>query len=970
MAGMERPDPDELLDKLHRDEAREQRGRLKIFFGASAGVGKTFAMLQAARKLREEGTDVVVGVLETHGREETASLLEDLEVLPQQSVEYRGRVLREFDLDGMLARKPAVALIDELAHTNVPGGRHPKRWQDVQELLGAGIDVYTTLNVQHLERLNDVVGQITGIRVWETVPDRVFDLADEVKLVDLPPDELLERMREGKVYLPAQAERAVRNFFRKGNLIALRELALRRTADRVDAQMREYRADQSIGHVWQARERLLVAIGPGPEGVTLVRAAARLAASLRADWLAVHVETPAILKQSPERREGTYATLKLAQELGAETLTLDGAHAAATLLAYAQMRNVSKLVVGASGARRWWTAHTPLHEQLVRLARGVEVVLIAPAAGDASADRRVVRGDWRDWVDTAVPELGIVGGPWRAYAWAAAVCGAVSLAAAELTSFLDLANIAMLYLLGVIAVAMRLGRGPGVLASFLSVVAFDFFFVPPKMSLSVSDTQYLLTFAVMLTVALVISHLTTSLRFQARLATWRERRTGAVYAMARELAAALTTTQILEIGARHVREVFQARVALLLPDSQGSVRQPVENVQVETMPAHIDTDVAQWVYDRQQAAGRGTDTLPASDAYYLPLRAPMRTRGVLVVAAQPNADGALGSPEQHRLLDTFAAQIALALERVHYVEIAQDALVTMESERLRNSLLSAISHDLRTPLTSIVGFASMLCRNAQTPGPLRAELVDAIHEEAQRMTGLVTNLLDMAKLQAGGVQLNRQWQMLEEVVGTSLRACRRVLAAHAVTTRLPADLPLLRFDAVLLERLFANLLENAAKYSPPGSHIEIAARVRGDMVEVSVSDDGPGLPAGTEGRIFEKFMRGEKESSKPGIGLGLAICRAIVEAHGGRIHADNVPQGHGARFTFTLPVETPPEAPLGPLAPLAPLAAMRGDAALPGQDDDRASPSGREGLDGDAAGHHDDAHPTREPGTNATREHE
>ncbi|MBN4667859.1 sensor histidine kinase KdpD [Pandoraea nosoerga] len=905
---MERPDPDELLDKLQRDEAREQRGRLKIFFGACAGVGKTFAMLQAARKLREEGADVVVGVLETHGREETARLLEGLEVLPHKSVEYRARVLHEFDLDGMLARAPAVALVDELAHANVPGARHLKRWQDVQELLAAGIDVFTTLNVQHLERLNDVVGQITGIRVWETIPDRIFDLADEVKLVDLPPDELLERMREGKVYLPAQAERAVRNFFRKGNLIALRELALRRTADRVDAQMREYRADQSISQVWQARERLLVAIGPGPEGVALVRAAARLAASLRADWLAVHVETPALLRQSAARRESTFAALKLAQELGAETLTLDGAQAGATLLAYAQMRNVSKLVIGASGARRWWTASTPLHEQLVRHAGGVDVVLIGPSAGDRAAHTRVVRGDWRNWFGTA-PELGLVGGPWRAYAWAVGICATVSLAAAELTRFLDLANIAMLYLLGVIVAAMRLGRGPGVLASFLSVVAFDFFFVPPKMSLSVSDTQYLLTFAVMLTVALVISHLTTSLRFQARLATWRERRTGAVYAMARELAAALTTPQIVEIGARHVREVFQARVALLLPDSQGSVRQPVENALPQTMPQHIDTDVAQWVYDRQQAAGEGTDTLPASQAYYLPLRAPMRTRGVLVVAPERTGDGAMGTPEQQRLLDTFAAQIALALERVHYVEIAQDALVTMESERLRSSLLSAISHDLRTPLTSIVGFASMLSRNDRTPGPLRTELVDAIHEEAQRMTGLVTNLLDMARLQEGGVQLNRQWQMLEEVVGTSLRACRRVLAAHEVSTRLPADLPLLRFDAVLLERLFTNLLENAAKYTPAGSHIEIAASVRGDEVEVSVSDDGPGLPPGMEGRIFEKFMRGEKESAKPGIGLGLAICRAIVQAHGGRIHATHGPDGHGARFFFTLPIETPPTPP-------------------------------------------------------------
>ncbi|GAB3630602.1 two-component system sensor histidine kinase KdbD [Pandoraea terrae] len=773
---MERPDPDALPGKPLRDEAPSQRGRLKIFFGACAGVGKTYAMLQAAHKLHEEGADVVVGVIETHGRDETASLSEGLDVLPQRLVEYRGRMLREFDLDGMLARAPALALVDELAHTNVSGARHVKRWQDIDELLAAGIDVYTTLNVQHLESLNDVVGQITGIRVWETLPDRVFDMADEVKLVDLPPDELLERMREGKVYLPQQAERAMRNFFRKGHLIALREVALRRTADRVDAQMREYRADQSIGHVWRARERLRVAIGPGPA--------------------------------------------------------------------------------------------------------------------------------WRDWLDAA-PANGLAG-PLRGYAWAVAICGVVTLAAAELVVFLDLANIAMLYLLGVIAAAMWLGRGPGVLASFLSVLAFDFFFVPPTMSLSVADTQYLLTFAVMLTVALLISHLTTSLRFQARLATWRERRTGAVYAMARELAAALATAQILEIGARHVREVFQARVAILLPDGHGKVRQPVDDADSLGLPPQIDNDVAQWVYDQQQPAGQGTATLPAAEALYLPLRAPMRTRGVLVVSAGAPSPA---TPEQQRLLDTFAAQIALALERVHYVEIAQDALVTMESERLRNSLLSAISHDLRTPLTAIVGFASVLARDEnrhEVPAPLRREMAEAIHEEAQRMTGLVTNLLDMAKLQAGSVQLNRQWQMLEEVVGTSLRACRRVLTGHQVTTHLPPDLPLLRFDAVLMERLFANLLENAAKYTPAGSHIAISAERRADVVEVSVEDDGPGLPAGIEDRLFEKFMRGEKESAKPGIGLGLAICRAIVEAHGGRIEAVNVAHGHGARFVVTLPVETPP----------------------------------------------------------------
>lgn len=912
---MERPDPDELLDKLQRDERRQRRGRLKIYFGASAGAGKTYAMLEAARKLRDEGVDVVAGVVETHGREETARLLHGLEILPQRVIEHRGRPLQEFDLDAMLARHPAVALVDELAHTNLSGSRHVKRWQDVEELLDSGIDVHTTLNVQHLERLTDVVGQITGIRVFETVPDQVFDRADEVRLVDLPPDELLERMREGKVYLPQQAERAVRNFFRKGNLIALRELALRRTADRVDAQMREYRADQSISRIWQARERLLVAVGPGPEAGVLVRASAQLAASLKADWLAVYVETPRLQRLPEARREAVVRALKLAQDLGAETVTLDGTDVSTSILAYARLRNVSKVVVGTGQGRPWWRAwRAPLSERMARQGSDTDVFVIgrdAPAAQSRSTRERGVFAErpangWRK--------------PWRAYLGGIATCGAITLVAAALAGTLELANIAMLYLLGVIFAAVRLGRGPAVLVSLLSVGAFDYFFVPPTFSFSVSDTQYVLTFVVMLTAALVISHLTTSLHFQARVASWRERRTSAIYAMARELAAALTTSQILEIGGRHVHDVFQARVAILLPDSNEKVRQPVEEVDTAIVPVHVDLDVAQWVYDQQKSAGQGTDTLPATDALYLPLRAPMRTRGVLVV--QPRDVRQIAVPEQQRLLDTFAAQIALALERVHYVAIAQDALINMESERLRNSLLSAISHDLRTPLTTIVGFSSVLARQAANDGDAAgtsaglpnaqssAALASAIHEEALRMTGLVTNLLDMARLQAGGVQLNRQWQPLEEVVGTALRACRRALAQHEVNVTLPPDLPLLEIDAVLFERLFANLLENAAKYTPAGTRIEIAAAragEAGDGVEIVVQDAGPGLPAGMEMRVFEKFTRGEKESATPGIGLGLAICRAIVEAHGGAIRAENrTAPAHGVRFIVSMPVGMPP----------------------------------------------------------------
>ncbi|MGF6371668.1 two-component system sensor histidine kinase KdpD [Paraburkholderia sp. RAU6.4a] len=934
---MNRPDPDQLLDKLQRDEEKRQRGRLKVFFGASAGVGKTYAMLQAASRRQQEGVDVLVGIAETHGRSETAALLAGLDVLPLAQIEYRGRKLGEFDLDAALARKPQLILVDELAHSNLQGARHLKRWQDVYELLDAGIDVYTTVNVQHLESLNDVVGQITGIRVWETVPDRVFDHADEVTLVDLPAEELLDRMRDGKVYMAQQAERAVRNFFRKGNLIALRELALRRTADRVDAQMREYRADRSIQRIWQARERLLVCVGPGPEAPALVRSAARLAASLRADWLAVYVETPALQRLPDARRERTLNALKLAAELGAETATLAATDALDALIGYAQARNVSKLVAGASsrtGASRW--LRRPLGERIAEKSGDLDLTLIRVSSErDGGAQRRLLNttaNAWREALSAARERRS----PPRAYAFALAIGAAITLLSSQLIDRIDLTNLVMLYLLGVIFTAVKLGRGPGVVLSFASVAAFDFFFVPPRMSLSVSDTQYLLTFFGMLLTSLVISHLTSSLRHEASVARRREQRTGAMYEMARELAAALATEQIVGIGTRHVSEVFGARVAILLPDSADQIKQKIEDpdAAITLEGDALDLDVGQWVYDQQKPAGHGTDTLPAAAALYLPLKAPMRTRGVLAVVVRDERE--LTVPEQRRMLDAFAAQIALALERVHYVDIARDALVNMESERLRNSLLSAISHDLRTPLTTIVGFSSMLAQGRQagqgrTEGEVNAslrtdaqsaarrddELVDAIHEEALRMTGIVTNLLDMARLQAGSLQLNQQWTLLEETVGAALRACKRVLADHPVRVTLPADLPLLHLDAVLMERLFSNLFENAAKYTASGTPLAIGAQqIDADgtpFVRITIDDNGPGLPAGMEARVFEKFTRGEKESAKPGIGLGLAICRAIVEAHGGTIGALNrlATDGHveGARFWFTLPVKTPPDTP-------------------------------------------------------------
>lgn len=894
----QRPDPDALLEKINNEEVRQNRGRLKIFFGANAGVGKTFAMLAAARLKKQEGIDVVLGLVETHGRTDTAELVNGMECLPLKQIEYKGKKLREFDLDAALARKPQLILVDELAHSNVPGSRHLKRWQDIEELLAAGIDVYTTVNVQHLESLNDIVSQITGIRVWETVPDRVFDQATEVTLVDLSPDELLMRLRAGKVYIPHQAERATQNFFRKGNLMALRELALRRTADRVDADMRDYRADQAISGVWQARERLLVCVGPGASAAKVVRSAARLAANLKADWLAVYVETPALQRLPSHQREEVFKVLRLAQELGAETATISGTELSTALISYARSRNVTKLVVGRSARSPLRRLLKPgLAESIANQSIDMDAYIVGHEKDSDADTRQSTPHDLAAGIEERASPA--------AYGMALGVCALVTLVTSGLIRFFDPANVVMLYLAAVLLVSVKLGRGPGIFASFVSVAAFDFFFIPPRWSFTVSDTQYLFTFAVMLALALAASSLTANLSYQARISRYRELRAAALYALSKELASALMTPNVLATAISHVSGLFPGKLAFLLPDSDDQLQMPPAG-NPDNRLMELDTGIAQWVYDHQESAGLLTQTLPSSPVLYLPLKAPLRTRGVL--ALLPHNKSQLSQPEQMQLLQTCAAQIALALERVHFVEVAQDALVNMESERLRNSLLSAISHDLRTPLTIIVSLASTLHADGSLPEHERLRLIDSIHDEAQRMIGLVVNLLDMARLQAGGVKLNKQWQALEEVVGTSLRATERVLSRHKVVTAIPADLPLVAFDAVLIERVLCNLLENAAKYTPPGSSVQIEAHMLDDALRVSVIDNGPGLPKGMEQRIFDKFARGERESATPGVGLGLTLCRAIIDAHGGRITADNRPEG-GARFVFTLPAGEPPAVP-------------------------------------------------------------
>jgi len=895
----QRPDPDLLLAKVKRQEAEARRGKLRIYFGSSAGVGKTYAMLVAARKLSAEGRDVVIGVVETHGRAETAALLADLEILPPKPMPYRGKDLYEFDLDAALLRRPALILVDELAHSNARGARHPKRWQDVEELLAAGIDVFTTLNVQHLESLNDVVGGITNVRVWETVPDTAFDDADEVVLVDIPADELLERLKAGKVYVPHQAERAASNFFRKGNLMALRELALRRTADRVEGDVQAYRVDKSIESVWKTANALLTCVGPDAGAERVVRAAARLAGQWNAEWHAVYVETPGLQRLPAARREKILGTLRLAKELGATTAVIASADVATSVIAYARNHNLSKLVIGRDPARRLWPWQRSSGQKLAMLAPDIDLVEIG------RADGVMQNGDARTSSWPASP--GVESSDRRKfkqlrYLWATLACVAVTLLSMPLAAHFDRSNIVAIFILTVVLVAVRFGRGAAALAAVLSVCSFDFFFVPPRFSFAVSDVQYILTFIIMLAVGLITGQLTAGLRFQARVAGHREERAGSLYEIARDLSGAVQIDQVVRISDASIERTFRASAALLLPNAAGQLA--VTAPRTETA-LNVDIGIAQWAFDKGQPAGFGTDTLPGSEVLYVPLRAPTQARGVLAVKARNRR--LLLIPEQRQLLDTFAALIAIALERVHYVEVAQDALVRMESERLRNSLLAALSHDLRTPLTVLVGLAESLTLTKPALSPAQLESAEAIQDEARRMSTLVSNLLDMARIESGEVKLNLQWQPLEEVVGSALNATQGMLKQHVVEVHVPRDLPLVRIDALLIERVLVNLLENASKYTPPGSRIILAAEAIADQLSVSVSDNGPGLPAGREEAVFQKFTRGERESATPGVGLGLTICRAIVESHQGKIVATNRPGG-GARFTFTLPLGQPPAA--------------------------------------------------------------
>lgn len=894
-----RPDPDQLLRRVVAQQEREKRGKLTVFFGAAPGVGKTYAMLEVARaEMEQEKRDVVVGIVETHGRYETGAQLLGLELLPRSRIRYRGVDIEELDLDAALQRRPQLLLVDELAHTNAEGSRHPKRWQDVEELLDAGIDVFSTMNVQHVESLNDVVAKITGVRVRETVPDSMLAAAHELKLVDLPPDELLERLREGKVYLGANAQRALDNFFKKGNLIALRELALRHTAERVDAQMREYSEAQGIEQTWAITDQLLVAVSPSPYSARLVRAARRIAASLHARWYAVYVEPRSGRPLSKAMSARLAQNLSLAEQLGAEVVTLSGDNPTDELLRFARDQHITKLIIGKPvRARLRDRLRASFVDQLVRESGDIDVYVTAGDPDDSEAQ----------------PEARAPLPPphWPSLA-AAALVPALATGVSLATFGRDqLPDVVMLYLLGIMLVSSRLGFGASIFAAFVSVAAFDFCFVPPYLTFAIVDFRHGTTFAVMFVVAVVISALSQRIRNQVKQSQERELRTAALFALTRELAATQGLERVIQVAAGQIERAFRASVSVFTADTNGTLSRDYASPSIGA-PTERHISVSQWVWGNLREAGLGTTTLPGGSTLYLPLIASQGIVGVLGVT--PETPERLMQLSQRKQVDAFAAQMGLAMERAKLAEQAEQARREVETEQLRSSLLSSVSHDLRTPLAVITGATGTVLQGGSSmTEPMRQDLLKTVLEEAERLNLLIRNLLDMTRLESGAVEVRKEWVPLEEVIGGALTRLESRLGSREVQVVLANDPLLVPCDAVLLEQVFINLIENAVKYS--SAEIEIHTAAGTDEVAVDVSDRGPGIAPGEEERVFDKFHRTHRDGSREGVGLGLTICRAIVSAHGGKIWALNR-HGGGATFRFTLPLEGPPPAAPPPEAAL------------------------------------------------------
>jgi two-component system sensor histidine kinase KdpD len=882
-----RPDPDALLARVEAEERQKAKGKMKIFLGYAAGVGKTFSMLEAAHSRKAEGVDVIVAVVETHGRIETEALLKGLEVIPRKEVEYRGVKLTEMDLDAVLARKPQLALVDEHAHSNVPESRHPKRWLDIEELLNAGIDVYTTLNIQHLESFRDVIAQITGVTQRETIPDRVLDQATEIEVVDLPPEELLLRLREGKVYIPEQAVRAMEQFFEAGNLIALREITLRRAANRVDEQMRQYLDTYSMPELWPMSERLLVCISGGPSSEKLIRTARRLAEEQKLEWYVLYVETAGTDKLTQENRERIWRELRLAESLGAkEITTLTANSAVQAVFDYARKHKITRVIVGRPTRPRWreWLRGSFV-DQILRKSRDIDIYVVS---GENAGREKM----------TIPPSARV---PWQSYVGSLLLVAGATLISEIAVEFLSAANMIMIYLLAVVVAALRLGFIPAILTAALGVLAFDFFLVPPYFSFSVADTQYLVTFAGLLTVGTVISTLVARARSHTETIKTREAQTTTLYALSRDLSSAPNLKAILDAFIHHVGDAVDAQIAILLPER--------ETLQVQASSSDFSLEekhksVALWAFRNGQMAGMGTDTLSSSELIYFPLPTIGKVVGVMAIKLS-HSDEEL-SPESLRLLEAFSIQVALAIERAHLAREAEQAQLLQATERLERSLLNSISHDLRTPLSSIMGALSSVREETrpQESGP-RRELIDLAWEEAGRMNRFISNLLDITRLEAGALRIKKEPYDVQDLIGYCLASLEPRLKEKNVRINIPPSLPLVPMDSVLLAQVLNNLLENALKYSPPGGAIEISARTRENRLEMEVADQGHGIPQEHLTQVFNKFFRINHNEETGGTGLGLAISKGIIEAHGGRIWAANRAEG-GLRITFMLPLTDSP----------------------------------------------------------------
>jgi two-component system sensor histidine kinase KdpD len=881
-----RPSPEALLDAAEK----EGRGRLKLFLGAAPGVGKTYEMLQSAQAKRREGVDVVVGIVETHGRRETEALLEGLEIVPRRAVDYKGHNLTEMDLDAILRRRPQLVLVDELAHSNAPGSRHPKRYLDVEELIAAGIDVYTTLNIQHVESLNDVVARITRIRVRETVPDSVLDEADDIEIVDIAPDDLIKRLQEGKVYVPHQAERAVRHYFRPGNLTALRELALRRTAQRVDDQLLSHMQAHAIAGPWAAGERILVCISEHPATASLIRHARRVTDRLHAPWTAIYVATARTQRLGDAERDRIADHLRLAERLGASTITIPGRNIADEVVAYAEANNITQIVIGKSDRPRWFEIlHGSVVHELLRKTGSISVHVISSDASEPVAPKAVATRPGAEPFS-----------PWAYLGSAAAVALALGIGSL-IERFIGLQSISLVFLMAVLASAIVWGLWPALFACFLSVLAFNFFFIPPLYTFTIADPENVVALFFFLLVAIVVSNLTAATRRQIVSARALARTAAELYAFSRKVAGIGTLDDLLWATAYQVSSMLKLHTVVLLPDKVGAGLTIASGYPPEDVLDSADMAAARWCWEHNRAAGRGADTLPGGKSLFLPLRTGSGPVGVIGI--DRDEPGPLLTPDERRLLDALADQAAVAIERVSLARGLAEARVLAETERLRAALLTSISHDLRTPLASIIGTVSSLRSFAEQYAPEeRDELLATLQDEAERLNRFVGNLLDMTRLESGAIELKLDVMDIAEIVGAALERAGSVLARHHVEVEIAPDLPMLPLDAILFEQVLFNLLDNAAKYAPPGSRIDVRARRQGDSVAIEVIDEGPGIPPGDLERIFDKFYRAQaQDRRRAGTGLGLAICRGFVEAQGGRIEAQNRTDRSGAVLTIRIP---------------------------------------------------------------------